>query len=162
MFHYVDLSLAPYLSCEAEEIYWLLTADNAKKPDLHPHRRFVARSLQEVAERFNCEDRATMLKAFGVKAECLTPRVLPGGHGFISGYVAVEYEDNRQVYLDSIAASRIIDRLRSGLSLQEALIRTLPECKRVEYSKMEIEDLEQASWAAVRRADFEDRQKYGR
>jgi hypothetical protein len=118
---------APILSGAALDLYRAIVAG---KPFTLIKSPTTAADLHLVAERLACDAAASELQSLWVDAMVVDSS--QGDRGcagaYVTASVAIYPEDGPVAVLDAAAASRVAQRLDEGLTLRQALDRTLAQC----------------------------------
>lgn len=123
------------------------------QPVTIPVTIYTPERLYLLAERFACDDAARWLVAQGVDA-----RIIDIERETISWHpVAVQITGTYELCMvDAEAARRILQRVQAGLSVDEAITRTLAMCEQPVLSEFAISELERKADNHVRRLALED------
>lgn len=151
---------APTLRGDALAIY---RAYMSGAPIVMRKDRYISETLCLVAERLACDSAAANLRRLGLDADVTQSRdaldesVSVNDVRYVSAGVSILMPNATMHGFDAEAAERIAQRVESGLSVDDAIARTLEQCPRPVLSTHHLNQIEREADAADRRNAREDR-----
>ena len=152
----------PTLSDAQQSLYWTMRNGGTIAPATES-LKFVAQDLAIVTEKLRCD---AVCARFGNRIPWLTPGC--SHKNYFTAAVSLapcDVQSPDEIYcmfaVDSEAGNRIADRLDSGVSPVEAVLKTLAQCEQPVYTERELQRLEREADAHVRRVEARDRAIYG-